>query len=284
MSGTTTTSTYTPLYNVTKTILGTTNDLETTLSVTPRYDVKSTLNAKYQILATGIPAAGQHPIMRYFGIGIGGSRNVDGQNLSQPQAVSSLNMDIYTPIPFRCLPIEQDLSTADRAQYRIRTIITIGSQQYVCYYLKLITVDNTTVQYTKLNSTNNTQQAYTLDYSNLTPTAPTTSIDGSSNSVSSEIDVTVPTNFLVSGTEVQEAIQVLYNGDLRYARITEIGVYTGTDIQNTANDSNNNPFTYTESIMTQLAMHYTFNGVDMSSPTAAFNSVFSFGAGNITLI
>lgn len=280
----TTTATFTPLYRITKTILGVTNDLESTLPTTPLYDINSTLNAKYQVLPKQVPGSGQHPTIKYFGIGINGARNVDGTNLSEPQEVSSLNMDIYQPIPFRCVTLDNDLSATERQQYRMRVVITQSSQQYVCYYLKVITIDDQQVQYTRLDPTTGNEVSYALDYENLTPTPPATSVDGSSNSISSEVDVLVSTNFPLAGTEVLEAVQVLYSGDLRRARITEIGIYTGTDYTTTANDVNNNPFSYTESIMTQLSMHYTFNGVDMASPTASFNQSFSFGSGDLVLI
>jgi hypothetical protein len=259
-----------------------TNDLELTLGATPLYNTNSTLNAKYGVLPSQVPTV--HPIIQYFGVGIGGTFNVDGTNLSQPNEVSALNMDLYTPIPIRCVPIEQDLSSSEQALYRMRVVKTIGGQQYACYYLKLLTKENSQVQYTQLNPTTLVETTYVLNYTNLNPTPPTTSTNGTSSAISSEVDALLQVNFPLLGSEINEAVSVIYGGDLRYARITEIGVYSGTDYAYTTTDYLNNPFTYTESIMTQLSLQYTFNGVDMASPTTAFNQNFSFGASNIVLL
>ncbi len=285
MSATTTatpTTTFTPLYRVVKTLLGITNDLELTLGTTPIYDTKSTLNAKYGIQANATPNA--HPTVKYFGIGINGSFNVDSVNLTQPRDVSSLDMDLYQPLPFRCVPVEQDLSATDRAIYRMRVIQTVNGQQYACYYLKLMTINDAQVQYSQLSSAAGAEQPYVIDYTNLNPTPPTGTTDGVSTSVDSEVNVLVSTNFPVSGLEVIEAVNVLYAGDMRRARLTEIGVYTGTDEIVQTTDSTGAAFNYTESIMTQLSIHYCFNGVDMASTTASFNQSFSFGGSNLILV
>lgn len=279
---TTGTSTYQPLYQAVKTLLGMTNDLELQLGLTPRYDVASTLNAKYGVFPTMKPST--HPTLRYFGVGINGKRNIDTTNLSEPREPLATNMDIYQPIPIRVLPVDQDLSADERASYRMRRVVTIGSTQYVCYYLKLITQTDSQVAYTKLNATSNVQETYPLDYTNLTPTPPTDTIDDVTTDVSAEINVYAATSFPLTGEELAEAISVFYNGDLRYANISELGIYTGTDTVVQATDYQGNQFSYTESIMTQLDTHYCFNGTDMSSPTATFNQQFMFGSGKIALI
>lgn len=276
------TDTFTPIYQVTKTILGKQNDLELELNLTPAYDTQSTLNAKYSVYPTQKPAT--HPTVKYFGIGINGRFNVDTTNLTQPRQPLATNMDIYTPIPFRAVPVANDLDATERALYRMRVVRSIGGVQYALYYLKLITQTDTSVELSVLNSTSDSQQTYTLDYSNLTPTPPTTTIDSTTTAVAGEINVMAATAFPVTGAEVIEAINVLYGGDLRYAFISEVGIYSGTDATVQTTDSSGNAFTYTESIMTQLDTHYCFNGTDMSSPTASYNPQFYFGSGKIALI
>ena len=55
------------------------------------------------------------------------------------------NMDLYEPIPFRCVPIENDLTPEERANYRLREIRLINGSNYCLYWLKLITYDPDTV-------------------------------------------------------------------------------------------------------------------------------------------
>lgn len=281
-AGTSGSDTYQPLYQAVKTLLGMTNDLELQLGLTPKYDTSTTLNTKYGVFQDMKP--GTHPTLKYFGVGINGKRNIDTTNLSEPRQPLATNMDIYQPIPIRALPIENDLNTTDRASYRMRRVVTIGGQKFVLYYLKLITQTDSQVEYTKLNSSSGVQEAYQLDYTNLTPTPPTDTIDNVTTDVSAEINVLAATSFPLTGAEISEAINVLYKGDLRYANISEIGIYTGADASVQVKDYHDNNFTYTEAIMTQLDTHYCFNGNDMSSPTASFNQQFMFGSGKIALI
>ncbi len=273
--------TYTPLGRSVKTLLGSTNDLELQLGLTPIYDINSTLNRKYNIAMTQ-PTT--HPQIKYFGIGIGGTLNVSGTNLSQPQEVSVTDMDLYTPLPFRCVPATQDLTAIEQMQYRMRVPTMIGGVAYICYYLKLLSVAAATAAYTLVNATTGVQTPYVLDYTNLTPTPPATTVNGQISTTAQDINVSSSAALPLLGTEVIEAVSALYAGDLRYAKISEIGIYSGTDASVTATNSSNVTFTYTESLMTQLSIHTTMNGIDMSSPSATFNQQFVFAGGSIVLV
>jgi hypothetical protein len=273
--------TYTPLGRSVKTILGSTNDLELELGLTPLYDLNSTLNKKYSV---AVQAPSTHPQVKYFGIGIGGVQNVSGTNLSQPQEVSELNMDLYTPLPFRVVPAAQDLDPTTRALYRMRVPKVISGANYICYYLKVLNLAAPSASYTQRDPTTGVETPYTLDYSNLSPTPPPTPVNGQVSSSSMEINVSAASTLPLSGTEVIEAVSALYGGDLRYAKISEIGIYTGTDASVAATDSNGQAFNYTEALMAQLHIQSTLNGVDMSSPTASFGQQFVFAGGSIVLI
>lgn len=273
---------YTPIGRAIKTVLGATNDLELELGLTPLYDTNSTLNKKYNIAATNVPTA--HPRLLYFGIGIGGTHNVSGTNLSEPVEVSAVNMDLYVPLPFQVVPLSADLSPTERANYRMRVPMMIGGVAYVAYYLKLLSLASSYASYTLRNPTTGVETAYALNYANLSPTPPSTPVNGVIPSGSQEVNISSAATLAVSGAEVTQAVAALYSGDLRYAKISEIGIYSGTDATISATNSAGTAFTYTESIMTQLAIHQTLNGVDMSSPIAAFNQQFVFCNGSIVLV
>lgn len=283
MATSSSTTTVKPIYRIARVLYGVAGNLEQIVGLDWLNDTSATLNAKYGTQSTILPAT--HPTLNYFGVGINGKRNVSTGNLTQPNEISLTNMDLYTPIPIRMVPVEEDLTAADRANYRMRYVRTVGtdSQQYACYMLKTITKVNSRIQFYKLDSSGN-MEAYTPDYSNLNPTPPTASTDGTVATVGAEINAVAVVTVSLTGTEISEAISILYNGDARYANISELGLYTGTDATVTANDYQNNSFSYTEAILAQLHTHYTFNGTDMSTPNALYSEQFSIGSGRVILL
>ena len=271
-------------WNVAKTINGITRELENSTPVAPRNDLRTTLNSLYGVLDEQLPTGPTS--LLYFGIGIRGCYNVSDTMLSRPYPIRQTNMNLYGQIPFRIVPIEQDLSAAERANYRMRVVRTgAGGQQYVYYYLKRLVILDETVQYHKQNPLNNNiEEPYTIDYSNLTPEPPEPSVNGHLDAVTDEINVSVRAKSLVLGTEVAEVVNHLFDGDSAYARISEIGLYSGRDYDNTANDYTGTPFQYKESIMTRLDVHYTWGGSYLPSPTSSHELEWRIGKGDVVLI
>ena len=279
LTGTTSTSTttnITPLTQIKQVLGGQAFNIQQILGLTPLYDLQSSLNAKYGVFPTTKPNS--PGALNYFGIGIGGRRIVSSQNLTQPQEILSTNMDLYSPIPIRVVPFDQDLSPSEQSNYRLRQVQTINGQKYVCYWLMVITKDNMQVQYFKLDSQGN-QQPYTPDYSNLNPVPPSPTTDGTVDSVGAEINVVAQVTMNVTGVEVSEAISVMYNGDARYATISEVGLYTGTDQTMSYTNSQGQTQSYTEGLCVQLHTQMTFNGWDLSSPNSTFTENFYLGSG-----
>ena len=280
MSGTITS--LTPISQIGKTILGIERELYAYSGLTPVYDTASTLNAKYQVAQTLTPTS--LPTIKYFGIGIGGAFNVDNSNLSQPYPVEKVNMDLYQPIPFQMVPVEQDLTAIERANYRIRVQKTVNGVTYWCYYLKLLTYNNNTLQVTETNPTTGLQTPYTLDYANLNPVQPTVNSSGTVTSAVTEVNVSVTSTLLVTGAEVTEVINILYGGDLRYAKISELGLYSGQDQSIASTDGNGNAISYTEAVLAQLNVGYTWLGSDLSNPTASSSFQIVQGSGSLLII
>ena len=275
-------TTLTPVSQIGKVLLGITRELEAYSGITPSYDIQSTLNAKYNTFASLLPTS--LPTVGYFGIGIGGSYNVSNLNLQEPYPVLQTNMDLYQPIPFRCVPVLQDLTAAERAAYRMRVRRTINGSDYFCYYLKVVTFDQSTVSITETNPTTGVLSPYVLDYSNLNPTPPAVSSTGTVTTASTEINVSITSTLPVTGAEVTESINVLYNGDLRYATISEIGLYSGQDQTVTGLDGSGNNISYLEAVLAQLNIQYTWNGDDFSNPTKTSNYNIANGSGDLLLV
>lgn len=275
---------YNPTFRTIKTILGVTRQLESNLPVAPTNDPQTTLNHKYSLHADKTFTANGKPRILYFGVGINGFRNIDDTNLSEPHEVRATNMDLYTPLPIRCVPYDQDLSAVERANYRMRVLTTIDGQQYVLYYLKKMVIQDAAVQLTKTNTATGVEEPYTIDYSNLTPTPPEPSVDGTVSEGVNEVNVTVAGQVTVLGSEIAEAINVMYDGNMQYAKLSEIGLYQGEDQTQAAVDYTGTSFNYTEAVMAQLALHRTWNGTDLSTPSATLDYLYQFSSESLVLV
>lgn len=273
-------TTLTPTTQIGKTILGIERELTAFAGITPVYDTSSTLNAKYNLFKSSLPTS--LPAVAYFGIGIGGCYNVSNSNLVQPYPVLQTNMDLYQPIPFRCVPQEQDLTAAERALYRMRVLQTINGSSYWCYYLKPIVFNQTALSVTTTDPTTGLETPYVLNYANLNPTPPVVSSSGTTAS-QTEINVSIASTLTVLGSEVTEAINVLYSGDMRYARISEFGMYSGQDQSVSASDGNGNTITYSEAILAQLNTQMTTSGDDFSNSARISNYQIVNGSGDLIL-
>lgn len=214
----------------------------------------TTINSKYSIYHNVIPEEGMTvPKIMYFGLGINGFYNVDDGNMSAPYHPAADELDLYEPIPIRCVPVANDLSSTERANYRMRVEKIFNGERYYCYYLKKITLIDNEVQLTRTNPVNKTEEPFELNPSKLipTPVIPTTS--GEVEGIISEVNASLRLGLNWVGSEVLEAINVIYGGDMRRAKISEIGIYSGIDYNVTGYNNVNAEITYTESIYTQLA-------------------------------
>ena len=276
-------STIAPIVKINKTILGTIRELYAVTGLTPTYDTKSTLNTKYGIAQVVLPTS--LPKIAYFGIGIGGRFNTDTGELTQPYPVLGTNMDLYTPIPFRCVPVGQDLTPLERNNYRMRVRRTIRGVDYFLYYLKPFTFKESIIQLTVTDPVTKLQTPYVLNYSNLSPTPPTINRAGILTSADiTEVNVSITSSLPLTGAEVVESIGVLYNGDLTHAVISEIGLYSGQDKSVGGLDGSGLPITYTEAILAQLNVGYNFLGDSWSSVTKVANYQIVHGSGQLLAI
>ncbi|CAK9254163.1 unnamed protein product [Sphagnum jensenii] len=99
-----------------------------------------------------------------------------------------------------------------------------------------------------------------------------------------EVNVSVTSTLPITGAEVAQSVNVIYGGDLRYAKISELGLYSGQDRVVSGVDVNGNPVSYTEAVLAQLNAQYTWNGDDFSSPRRVSSYQISHGSGNLLLL
>jgi len=244
-----------PFY-ITKSLLAIKNEISNLTPIGETYDHNTTLNHKYDLFKNISPEG--IPKIRYYGIGINGCRYVDEHNSLVPYVPKITDMDLYTPIPFRCVPVSNDLSAAERTLYRMRVMQTFGGIDYFCYYLKVITISTPDIVLAETDLTTGDETILVLDNSNLYP-IPDELVVVDSLDVNKEGSAYVEGILTIMGFEVLEAINVIYEGDLTKAQISEIGLYSGEDKEVTSD------ITYTESIYTQLNVHKCMIAEDFSS-------------------
>jgi hypothetical protein len=269
-------------FQLTKTLACSLYEMQAISNVSPVYLPDTTINSKYNNNPTLLPSS--PPKISYFGIGVNGFKNLNDQNLSAPFVPSAKNLDLYKPLPFRVVPVANDLSDADRAKYRMRVMQTIDGQQYWCYYLKKLSFIDNRVNIISTNLTTGVETVLSdFDPLDLNPTPQNTSAEGVTET-DTKVSTSLSVSIQITGVEVIEAINVLYGGNLLKAVISEIGVYTGNDQDVTMSDGSGGSFTGTESIFTSLAYHYTSLGKSFSTPVSVENLLLRLGSANAFLI
>lgn len=256
------------------TILGAMNQFQAFADLDFVDDVRTTLNAKYNLFPERHPTT--VPMLRYFGIGIRGYQNTDGNQGARPFSPKATDMDLYTPIPIRCVPATNDLTQTERQRYRMRVRTTFNGVEYICYYLKTIVWDPSHVELVQ-KDTNDVETPYALDPSNLNPEPPSFETGGSIDTNLNRVIVRATGVCEITGAEVNEAVNVIYGADVSKARISELGFYTGCDI---GVDSNEQPVDGAgmnkEAIYVQLCKKRCTLGTDLSDPGSLMRPYVSF--------
>lgn len=277
-------------YQLTKTAMMAIHQLQYLSPVTMRQFKNITINSKYNILDSVFPV--ERPTIMYFGIGINGFKNIDNVNASAPYIPDFNNFDLYEPIPFRVVPVNEDLTPAERANYRMRIMQVYGGISYWCYYLKKLTVLSSSITIAETDITTG-EETLIIDFNenNRYPVPNLTVLEGT-DSLTKETNVYIPYSALITGEEVIEAINILKDGNLLKARVSEIGIYTGVDrvvnLDTNGNIISNNidysspvipaANNYTEALYTHLGYHYTETGTELSSVNASFDFRFRIGS------
>lgn len=278
---------YQPTRHTAKTILRSARDVESALPIPITNDTRSTLNSYYNVGPDEVPSIGVIPKIITFGVGIGGRRNSDDGNLTEPVLPLADNMNLYTPIPIVVRPLENDLTPTEREQggycMRVPTTLSDGNP-YVLYYLKKLIIPSTGVEFKRKNPITGNEEPYVLDYSKLQPTPPVGSINGVTAANLADINVSNLVTATISGSEIANSINIMYNGDMRYATISEIGLFSGTFKNLIGQDHTGTNFSYEETIMTQLNVHTTWNGSDMSDPLSTKSITYRVGKADVVVV
>lgn len=261
----------------TTSLLGSQLGLSVLLPVAVEEHPELTLNNHLNIAVNANTLNGEVPKLRYFGVGIGGSYNADDSILVSAYNPARTDMNLYRLIPIRCRPVDEDLSDSERSKYRLRQRKTLADgNEYFLYYLKVLNYDEG-VKFKSINTSTGAEETYELsrEYLEPRPVKPNTNttIETSNTSIVAYCEASVD----VSADEVLEYINIAYNGDTRYARISEIGFFTGVDREVTGSVVQNNQnvgINYIEACYVQLYNHATWLGTSLTSEGMSIKSTF----------
>lgn len=286
----------------TSTLLGILNQFHGASDLNYKTLLATTINSKRNVLSDIPPPS--LPVLRYFGIGLNGFYNIDDGNGRAPHQPLPTNMDLYEPIPFRCVPVEEDLSAEERSKYRMRERVFKDGNYYYCYWLKLIEYyprEVTIIQRTPSGAedTFNIVDPSTIA-GKLMPVPPTLSTGGLTPLSQNRLLVRATGTCPVTGAEVAEAINVLYDGNLNKALISELGFYTGCDIYTVTTETGDQPLrmgnnlvpvvigteapseaTSAEAVYVQLSKHRCFIGTELQNSGDTFTPTIAFEAGGV---
>lgn len=255
------------------TLLGSQLGLSLLLPVDLNKESQFTLNHLLNVFPDELGDDAQ-PKLRYFGVGIKGCYNADDNILQAAYNPSRTDMNLYSLIPIRCRPVDEDLSATERANYRMRVKKTLGDgNEYYLYYLKVLNYTDKTVRFKRVSPLTGSEEGYELSSAYLNPSPVKPSTDTTIETNSSSIVAYCEASVDVSASEILEYINIAFDGDTRYAKISEIGFFTGIDAQVTKDGT-----TYMESLYTQLYNHVTWLGANLTREGMTFESTFQINS------
>jgi len=202
--------------------------------VIPQY---TTLNEKFNIHAAQTLNSNEMPSIAYVGIGNGGHKVVFGAD-NFPKVTTPGHLPkhaaLYNQLPFVLRTTDNDLTSQQRAKYRLRRVETHGGITYFAYYLKKLDLTATIPQMTYISVTENDTitQPFIPSIEDLNNPQPPELSNGDLNlgtgdylSVSGQIQFTLDSGDL---EEFSNVVSVKYD-DLGYGIISEIAICSGVD-------------------------------------------------------
>lgn len=219
----------------------------------------STLNEKFSIHQTIAIAEDELPAVKYITIGNGGHRMIVGaDNIPKPEAIlhTPRHAGLYNHLPFILRLPQDDLTPAERLQYRLRRSEVHDGTAYIAYYLKVLDLSNSLPILELRNVTDGvvTSTSFTPTAADLNPVPPAINPGGVITTSGDYIAATSKVPFTMTTEDIAEFLNVcnIIYGDPNYAMITEIGLCSGVD-RTVTGDFNGVSLGYTDSIGVQIA-------------------------------
>lgn len=249
----------------------------------------TTVNEKLSISKDITIADTEMPNANLMIIGNGGHRIVTGTNgLTTTAPIQHLpkHTSLYNQVPFVLRQVSNDLTAAQRANYRLRRIEEHDGSNYVAYYGKVLDKSTTQPQLERRTVANGvtSSRVYLPTAEDMDPTPPAINTDGTIVTTGDYIAATAKVPFVMSDFDVQEFLNVasvLY-GDEMFAVISELGLCSSVD-RSVTGDFNGTTSSYTEAIGTQIISFYD-DYYSLSTANTGVDMTFNVGASEALLL
>lgn len=225
--------------------------------------INSTLNQKFDIHPSVVIPPSQVYGIKYLVVGTGGLQlapGAGGKPLVKYRPPRPTNACLYDLMPLCIRPINEGLTTAERARYRLRSIQTINGADYEVYRALRLNTDNIQISQRYYNSITGAPVDFEYSVSDLSPTPPILNTNGTVNTSESYYRVDAMCVFTFDEftiSEILNAATVLY-GDPDYAWLSEFGLCSGVDMSVPGN-FNGSTQNYTEALGTQISVYMSTN-------------------------
>lgn len=208
------------------------------LPYTPQ--TNTTLNEKFGINTHLTLPEDKYPTMKYYCIGVGGTSPIQGDGAYISCEHSPLDAALFTHVPFVMRSVRNDLTQAQRADYRMRVLQTVAGVQYACYYLKVFPDMNLPDYFNTINTVTPEDESK-LPYSTisvfdtnvpeiLTPTPRIRNIDVTKISTVSKVTRIGRVTLEFTETDLKEIRNSMSILGYDYSTIKEVGLCSGYDI------------------------------------------------------
>lgn len=190
----------------------------------------TTLNFKYSV-DKEIPNLKLDDVKNSFGVvyyGIGRNGYTINNGLRYPFRPDNTDLDLYDPLPFRCIPLGSSLTEYEKEVYRCPVPKVINGVEYICYYLKKIKQFKTDINVYSIDS-NGIESIYEFSSDNLFP-IPNKNI-GLINLEGTNKHRGVGTEFnhlMITPLEVKD-LKTFFFQNTPNVEISEWGLYSGYD-------------------------------------------------------
>ena len=156
---------------------------------------------------------------------------------------------LYSPIPFRLVPLSSDLSQIEQSKYRLRRIETHDGVDYAAYYAKAFNPGSVILEHNSSTYIPNQLHTEPIGENDISTYVP-------GGSVLAYIQFTLD----IDENEIKEFFRVT-RGDLTSCNMSEIGLVMGADLPNASDISGNNR---SELAAAEMVSKITSASVDLS--------------------
>lgn len=201
----------------------------------------TTLNQRFELFQNETPVDTDVFRLKYIGVGVGGHQMQVGTypdnkltfSVPVPLPHTARHKSLYQHIPLVMRPLDDDLTPAERLQYRMRVLLEFNNVIYACYYLRVVDLSQTTPSIETRTTVDGvvTSVPYSATTDDLFPTPPKLGTGVSTQT--SSVSISVTSRFSLSLTaadmdELKNSAQIIY-GDSNYAIISEMCTVAGID-------------------------------------------------------